>query len=92
LTVVLFTMICFEIGGLLVVLPWHRSWQENSFLYLVSDQFGVPWLANVVLSGYFRGFVTGVGAVNILIGVWEIVNFRATVRAFAGGSAPLSNQ
>jgi hypothetical protein len=92
LTVVLFILICFEIGGLLIVLPWHRSWQENSLLYYVTDVLQAPWLSAAIVSGYFRGFVTGIGAVNILIGVWEIVNFRATVRAFAGGGAPLSHQ
>jgi hypothetical protein len=92
LTVVLFILICFEIGGLLVILPWHRSWQENSFLYYVTEVLDAPWLAGMVLSGYFRGFVSGLGAVNILIGIWEIVNFRATVRAFAAGNAPVSHQ
>jgi hypothetical protein len=92
LTVVLFIMICFEIGGLLLVLPWHRSWQENSFLYYVTEVLDAPWLSTVIVSGYFRGFVSGLGLVNLIIGVWEIVNFRATVRTFAGSSAPLSNQ
>jgi hypothetical protein len=93
LTVILFIMICFEIGGLLLVLPWHRSWQENSFLYYVSDELNAPWIASTVASGYFRGFVSGLGLVNIIIGVWEIVNFRASVRAFtAGPAAPVSDQ
>jgi hypothetical protein len=92
LTVILFIMICFEIGGLLLVLPWHRSWQENSFLYFVTEVLQAPWLSSFVVSGYFRGFISGLGLVNILIGIWEIFNFRATVRAFAGSGAPVSDQ
>jgi len=92
LTVVLFIMICFEIGGLLLVLPWHRSWQENSFLYFLTEVLHAPWLTAVVSSGYFRGLVSGIGLVNVLIGIWEIVNFRATVRAFAGNGTSVSHQ
>ena len=91
LTVVLFIMICFEIGGLLIFLPWHRSWQENTFLFFVTERLGSPWLAQAALSGYFRGFVTGLGVINILIGIWEIIHFRTTVRTFGGGDAPLSH-
>jgi hypothetical protein len=92
LTVVLFIMICFEIGGLLLVLPWHRSWQENSFLYFLAEALHAPWLTPIVASGYFRGLVSGIGLVNVLIGIWEIFNFRATVRSFAGNGPSVSHQ
>ncbi|MFY9573139.1 MAG: hypothetical protein WAV20_17195, partial [Blastocatellia bacterium] len=32
--------------------------------------------------GYARGAVTGLGVLNILLGVWEIINFKKTARAF----------
>jgi hypothetical protein len=91
LTVILFILICLEIGSLLVFLPWHRSWEQNRFLMMATTTFDQPWIAAVVLSGYFRGFVTGLGVVNILVGIWEILNFRATVDAFRGGDAPVSH-
>lgn len=91
ITVVLFILICLEIGALLVFLPWHRSWEENNLLYSVANALHAPWLTSVVLSSYFRGFVSGLGAVNILIGVWEAMNFRSTVRSFGGGDAPVSD-
>lgn len=84
LTVVLFILICFEIGLLLIFLPWHRSWQDNNLLFLVAETAGAPWLARFVMSGYFRGLVSGLGIVNVLIGIWEIAHFRSTVRAFGG--------
>jgi hypothetical protein len=91
LTLILFIMVCFEIGFLLVFLPWHRSWQDNNFLYYVTDALNAPWLRQVILSGYFRGAVTGLGIVNIVIGIREILNFPESVRSFGGEDAPLSD-
>ena len=36
-----------------------------------------------MMSGFVRGAVSGLGLLNIVLGIWEIVNFRKTVRAFA---------
>lgn len=84
LTIVFFILICFEIGILLVILPWvpSPSWNENYLLVLAADKIHWPWLALAMKSGYARGAVTGLGLCNILLGVWEIVNFRKTARAF----------
>lgn len=77
-------MICFEIGILLVILPWipSPSWSENYLLVLAADKVHWPWLALAMKSGYTRGAVTGLGVLNILLGVWEIINFKKTARAF----------
>lgn len=84
LTIVFFILICFEIGILLVILPWvpSPSWNENYLLVLAADKVHWPWLALAIKSGYVRGAVTGLGLLNILLGVWEIVNFKRTVLAF----------
>jgi hypothetical protein len=84
LTIVFFILICFEIGILLVVLPWvpSPSWSENYLLVLAADKIHWPWLALAMKSGYTRGAVTGLGVLNILLGVWEIINFKKTARAF----------
>ncbi len=91
LTLVLFIMVCFEIGFLLIFLPWHRSWADNNFLYYLADTFDAPGLRQVVVSGYVRGLVTGLGAINVLIGIREILNFPESVRAIGGEDAPLSD-
>ena len=91
LTLILFIMICFEIGFLLVFLPWHRTWQDNSFLYFVAETLDAPGVKQFILSGYARGAVTGLGIVNILIGIREILNFSATARAISGGESPVSD-
>jgi hypothetical protein len=84
LTIVFFILICFEIGILLVILPWvpSPSWNENYLLVLAADKIQWPWLALAMKSGYTRGAVTGLGVLNILLGVWEIINFKKTARAF----------
>jgi hypothetical protein len=84
LTIVFFILICFEIGILLVILPWvpSPSWNENYLLVLAADKMHWPWLALAMKSGYARGAVTGIGLLNILLGVWEIINFKNTARAF----------
>jgi hypothetical protein len=91
LTIILFILVCFEIGLLLIFLPWHRSWQENNILFLLTDALNTPGLRAVVLSGYTRGAVSGLGFVNVVIGVREIVNFRTSVRAINGDDAPVSD-
>jgi len=84
LTIVFFILICFEIGILLILLPWvpFPSWNENYLLVLAADKMHWPWLALAMKSGYTRGAVTGLGVLNIGLGVWEIINFRKTARAF----------
>jgi|SRR5215813_4183988 len=84
LTIVFFILICFEIGILLVILPWvpSPSWNENYLLVLAADKMNWPWLALAMKSGYARGAVSGLGLLNILLGVWEIINFKKTARAF----------
>lgn len=84
LTIVFFILICFEIGILLVILPWvpSPSWSENYLLVLAADKIHWPWLALAMKSGYTRGAVSGLGVLNIMLGVWEVINFKKTARAF----------
>jgi hypothetical protein len=84
LTIIFFILICFEIGVLLIILPWvpNPSWGENYLLVLAADNLRWPSLAMAIKSGYVRGAVTGLGILNILLGVWEIINFKKTARAF----------
>jgi hypothetical protein len=91
LTLVLFILVCFEIGFLLIFLPWHHSWQDNNFLYYVTDVLDAPRLRQFVVSGYVRGAVTGLGVLNVLIGIREILSFPASVRAIGGEDAPVSD-
>ncbi len=84
LTIIFFILICFEIGALLIILPWvpNPSWNENYLLVLAADKLHWPSLAAAMKSPYLRGAVTGLGVVNILLGLWEAANFSKTARAF----------
>ena len=84
LTIIFFILICFEIGFLLVILPWvpTPSWGDNYLLEVVALKMHAPWLATALRSGFARGAVSGLGLLNLLLGIWEIVNFKTTARAF----------
>ena len=84
LTIVFFILICFEIGILLLILPWtpYPQWNDNYLLAMASDHLHWPGLAVFVKNGFVRGAVSGLGVLNILLGFWEIVNFKKTARAF----------
>ena len=84
LTIIFFILICFEIGALLIILPWvpNPSWNENYLLVVAADKLQWPSLAAAMKSPYLRGAVTGLGVFNILLGLWEAANFSKTARAF----------
>lgn len=90
-TVIIYILISFEVGILLLILPWYSQfWEENFFLYLMTDRFHAPWLPNLMASGWVRGGVTGLGIVNILLGILEIINFRQRVDDLAERPATAS--
>jgi hypothetical protein len=60
-----FAILAFEIGGFLVVFPWMEAWGLNHFPALY------PPLFEIWDDPYFRGAVSGLGAVNLLIAVWQ---------------------
>ena len=80
LTVVVYILICFEIGLLLLILPWKpQYWDENIFLYFITGKLNAPWLATALTSGVARGAVSGLGALNILVGLRDIFKFRESI-------------
>ncbi|HWP44977.1 MAG TPA: hypothetical protein VNO14_17170 [Blastocatellia bacterium] len=85
LTIIFFILICFEIGFLLIILPWlsypYPYWNENYILFWAVEKLGWPALGRFLTSGYVRGAVTGIGLLNVILGIREIINFKQTVRA-----------
>ena len=57
----------FEVGLLLIVLPWSAFWERNYFVFLWPAI--KPWLTN----NFVRGGITGLGAVNLFAGVADLV-------------------
>lgn len=69
-----------------MLLPWLRpfglgDWGDNFFLIQIARATGSQGLQHAVASGWVRGAVSGVGALNLLIAFWEIFNFKRTVRS-----------
>jgi hypothetical protein len=70
LSLVIFGIFCIELGMLLTVLPWTRIWTDNSLLAAHP-----AWRA-LVLDNFVRGIITGIGLVDVWIGIWEAVHYR----------------
>lgn len=95
LTVIFYIVLCLEAGFFLTVLPWVQwfgigDWGDNYFLVYAAQQTGLVGLQRAVSSGWVRGAVTGLGLLNIFMGVWEAVHFRQTVRRLEGADARAS--
>jgi hypothetical protein len=91
LSVIFYIILCLEIGIVLTVLPWvpHgwlglSDWGNNYFLLLAAHKAGYG-VQRFVASGWVRGAVSGIGILNVGMGVWELINFRQTVRALDSG-------
>jgi hypothetical protein len=67
LTVVLL----FEMGALLLYLPWSTFWEQNYFLS------HLPWLTPIILHPSLRGAVSGVGVLDIFV-AFGMFNSRPT--------------
>jgi len=69
----------FELGLFLVVFPWLRTW-EMSWVPVHSPRFAVIWM-----SPYFRGFISGLGFLNIYVAIVEAVKQLKALFSPRGG-------
>jgi hypothetical protein len=79
-SVIVYILICLEVGVLLAYLPWSPFWYENFFLSFAVNKLHASWLVPLLNSGYVKGAVTALGVVNILAGLRDIFKFRESVR------------
>jgi hypothetical protein len=64
-------LFCVYLGVLVMVLPWWtKVWDNNLFIQ------SHPALAAVLHNGAVRGLISGVGLLDIWIGVSEAVHYR----------------
>jgi uncharacterized membrane protein len=87
LTVIFFIILCLLLGFYLILSPWDTlfgNWSENYLLVLVTDKAGIPILQKTVASNWFRGGVTGLGVLNIIIAFWEAAHFEQSVAMLRG--------
>jgi hypothetical protein len=68
--VVVYVLFCIELGLVLIVLPWTRFW--------FSDGWTGQWPAfqHWMQQGFIRGAVSGLGLLDIWLGVVEAVRYR----------------
>src|SRR5262249_8386676 len=83
ITVIVYILICFEVGILLLILPWTPYWEDNFFLYYITSKLNAAWVPTLLTSGYVKGAVTGLGALNIIAGLRDIFKFRESVESLA---------
>jgi hypothetical protein len=71
LSLFVLVLFCVYLGVLVTILPWwSRVWDNN--LWIQSH----PALAAVLHNGAVRGLISGLGLLDIWIGVSEAVNYR----------------
>lgn len=70
LAMALFVVVCVEIGIFLVVIPWTHIWTDNSLLIRNLT------LRSLAMHNFARGLVTGLGLINVWMGIWEAVHYR----------------
>ncbi len=70
-------LFCVYLGALVAVVPWWTSvWDHN--LFFMSH----PALLGVLRLGPVRGVISGVGLLDIWIGISEAVHYRETPSAY----------
>ena len=70
LSALLFIIFCLEIGVFLLVFPWSEWWDGNFFSALIPEWH--QYWDNT----YIRGAVSGLGVLNLYIGLVEIFRLR----------------
>jgi len=71
LSLLVLVLFCVYLGVLVAILPWWtRVWDNNMFIN------SHPALAAVLHLGAVRGLVTGLGLLDIWIGVSEAIHYR----------------
>jgi hypothetical protein len=98
LSVFLYIVLCFQIGIILIIFPWvpHGwlygiigDWGNNYFLLLAAHKTGYG-LQRFISSGWVRGAVSGIGVLNLAMGIWEIIHFRESVHGLETGTPPVT--
>jgi hypothetical protein len=74
LSLVVLVVFCIELGMFLAILPWIPVWNQNSFLG------SYPTVRALVQNNFVRGIATGLGLVDIWVGIWEAVHYRDPVK------------
>jgi hypothetical protein len=58
----------FEFGFALLIVPWSAFWDRNYFAEMV------PLVHSVITNNFVRGAVSGLGVVNVVSGLSELIS------------------
>jgi hypothetical protein len=61
-----------EIGFVLIVVPWSAFWDRNYFAELV------PSLHPFITNNFVRGAISGLGLIDVSVGLTELVSIVVT--------------
>jgi hypothetical protein len=56
-----------EVGLVLIIIPWSAFWDRNYFATVI------PPLLDIITNNFVRGAVSGVGLLNLIAGLMELV-------------------
>lgn len=82
LAIILFVIVCFEVGLFLLAFPWTQQWDTSSLTSLL------PWLRPYWSNSFFRGALSGVGVLNIYISMGELARLRRRPARQPGAPVP----
>jgi hypothetical protein len=58
----------FEVGVVLIFIPWSAFWDRNYFAQ------ALPSVQTLITNNFFRGAVSGLGVLNVVAGFVELVS------------------
>src|SRR5947209_6691814 len=67
---IVFGLAAIVIGVVITALPWNDAWLNNSLLD------GYAALRNFLMNNFVRGVVSGLGVIDIWVGVSEVLGFK----------------
>jgi hypothetical protein len=73
---IIYILFSVEAGLFLLWLPWQRIWENNYILYLY------PQIRPLIANPFFKGAILGLGIVNILMGIHQIIHFKDAKNRF----------
>ena len=67
---VVYVLFCMTLGLTLIALPWAPNWFDRGLIARW------PWLQQIMQNGFLRGAISGLGVVDIWLGVLEAVHYH----------------
>jgi hypothetical protein len=69
LMLIIFVVFCMEVGIMLAVLPWKQLWVNNPLV------LRFPQMRAILGNFFVRGMFSGLGLIDLFIGIWEAVHY-----------------